>query len=80
MHLAAIKSVLHALENLDLLSGQGGQILQGTQRAEQMERSFKSGTFVHPQKWRAAHILPGNFALQNKMQRSNPGDPLEPFW
>lgn len=57
MHLAAIKSVLHALETADLLSGQGGQILQGTQRAEQMERSFKSESFVHSQKWRAVHIL-----------------------
>jgi len=32
MHLAAIKSVLHALETIDLLSGQGGQTLLGTQR------------------------------------------------
>lgn len=40
MHLAAIKSVLHALETIDLLSGQGGQILQGTQSAEQMEKEF----------------------------------------
>lgn len=40
MHFAAIKSVLHALETVDLLSGQGGQILQGTWRAEQMEKKF----------------------------------------
>lgn len=48
MHLAAIKSVLHALETIDLLSGQGGQILLGTQRTEHMERSFKTESFVHP--------------------------------
>lgn len=29
MHLAAIKLVLHALATIDLLSGQGGQILLG---------------------------------------------------
>lgn len=74
MHLAAIKPVLHALETVDLLSGQGGQILQGTQRTEQMETSFKSESFVHPQKWRAVHILPCNFTLQSKMHKSNTRD------
>lgn len=71
MHLAAIKSVLHALETIDLLSGQGGQILLGTQRAEHMERSFKSESVVHPQKWKAVHILPCNFTLQNNTHKSN---------
>ena len=31
-----------------------------------MERSFKSESFVHPQKRKAVHILPCNFTLQNK--------------
>lgn len=71
MHLAAIKSVLHALEAIDLLSGQGGQILLGTQRAEHMERSFKPESFVHPQEQKAAHILLFNFTLQRKTHKSN---------
>lgn len=71
MHLAAIKSVLHALETIDLLSGQGGQILLGTWRAEHMERSFKSESFVHSQKCKAVRILPCNFTLQNKTHKSN---------
>lgn len=71
MHLAAIKSVLHALEALDLLSGQGGQILLGTQRAEHTENGFKPESFVHPQKQKAAHILPCNFALQRETHKSN---------
>lgn len=71
MHLAAIKSVLHALESIDLVSGQGGQILLGTQKAEHMERSFKSESFVHPQEQKAAHILLCNFTLQRKMHKSN---------
>lgn len=71
MHLAAIKSVLHALEALDLLSGQGGQILLGTQRAEHTENGFKPESFVHPLKQKAAPILPCNFALQRETHKSN---------
>lgn len=66
MHLAAIKSVLHTMETIDLLSGQGGQVLLGTERAEHMERNFKTESFVHPQKWKAVHILPCNSTFQNK--------------
>lgn len=44
---------------------------KGLGELNRWRRSFKSGSFVHPQKWRAVHILPCNFTLQNKTHKSN---------
>lgn len=71
MHLAAIKSILQALETTDLISGQGGQILLGSQRDEHMERSSNSASFSTHRNGKQFSILPCNFTLQNKTHRSS---------